>query len=131
MLYYRRMRRLNVELASALVIYGMVMFGTIWLIRNHVIIDLTQRRLLAFVPLVGSIAIALATLRSLRRLDELQRRILSEGFIFAFVVSAAVTFSYGWLQNMAEAPALTYNWVMVILCFSWALGTVIARTRYR
>ena len=74
------MRRLNVELASALVIYGMVMFGAIWLIRNHVIIDLTQRRLLAFVPLVGSIAIALATLRSLRRLDELQ--IVSRGVVY-------------------------------------------------
>ncbi|MBP5096774.1 hypothetical protein QF008_001525 [Pseudomonas protegens] len=85
---------------------------------------------LALVPVVPMVAMALAVVRQLRRMDELARRIQLEALGLSFVCTALITFSYGFLET-AGLPRLSMFYVWPVMGLVWALATVAGVRRYR
>jgi hypothetical protein len=85
---------------------------------------------LALAPMVPAILAALAKVDGFRELDELQRKIQSEGILFAFVITAVVTFSYGFLEVYAGFPRLSMFFVWPVLAMGWMAGATLASRRY-
>jgi hypothetical protein len=80
--------------------------------------------------MVPAILAALAKVDGFRELDELQRKIQSEGILFAFVITAVVTFSYGFLEVYAGFPRLSMFFVWPVLAMGWMAGATLASRRY-
>jgi hypothetical protein len=117
------------ELAAALVLYGLMLVGSIKLL-DHVTIAAPWRDVIALSPMVGGLACAWAILRELRRMDELQQRIQLEALGFAFALTALITFSYGFLEGLGY-PRLSMFSVWPVMAVLWAVGLVLARRRYQ
>lgn len=90
----------------------------------------TLRTLSALLPILPMIAIATVVIRQVRQLDELARMIHLEGLAVAFVGTALITFSYGFLE-VAGFPRLSMFMVWSLMGPLWALGTFVAWRRYR
>ncbi|MBC2656411.1 hypothetical protein H7A76_13280 [Pseudomonas sp. MSSRFD41] len=84
---------------------------------------------LALVPVVPMIAMALAVVRQLRRLDEMVRRVQLEALALSFVCTALITFSYGFLETVG-LPRLSMFYVWPLMGLIWALATVVGMRRY-
>ncbi|WOF77210.1 hypothetical protein P5704_014170 [Pseudomonas sp. FeN3W] len=88
------------------------------------------RTLSALLPVLPMIAVAIVVIRQIRHLDELARLIHLEGLAVAFVGTALVTFSYGFLET-AGFPRLSMFLVWSLMAPLWALGSFFAWRRYR
>ncbi|MCQ2048658.1 Uncharacterised protein [Stutzerimonas stutzeri] len=88
------------------------------------------RTLSALLPVLPMIAVAIVVIRQIRHLDELARMIHLEGLAVAFVGTALVTFSYGFLET-AGFPRLSMFLVWSLMAPLWALGSFFAWRRYR
>lgn len=88
------------------------------------------RTLAALLPVVPMIIIAIVVIRQVRALDELARKIQLEGLAIAFVGTALLTFSYGFLET-AGFPRLSMFVVWSVMAPLWALGTLMGWRRYR
>lgn len=85
----------------------------------------------ALLPMIPAVLAALASLDRLRALDELERKIQGEGIQFAFLITAIVTFSYGFLEAYAHFPKISMFFVWPVLAMSWLAGSLLAARRYR
>ena len=90
----------------------------------------TLRTISALLPILPMLAIATVVIRQVRQLDELARMIHLEGLAVAFVGTALITFSYGFLE-VAGFPRLSMFMVWSLMGPLWALGTFVAWRRYR
>ncbi|MFK3642180.1 hypothetical protein [Pseudomonas protegens] len=101
------------------------------LLSSHWLADMNPGKIaLALVPVVPMVAMALAVVRQLRRMDELARRIQLEALGLSFVCTALITFSYGFLET-AGLPRLSMFYVWPVMGLVWALATVAGVRRYR
>ena len=117
------------ELTAALVVYGLMLVGSIELL-THVTIATPWRDVVALSPMLACAAAAWVILRELRRMDELQRRIQLEALGFAFAGTALLTFSYGFLEGLGY-PRLSMFTVWPVMAALWIVGLVMARRRYQ
>ena len=122
-------RQYTMELAATLLVYGLVLVGSIELL-THVDVARPWRDLLALSPMIPAAAVAWIVLRELRRMDELQRRIQLEALGFSFAGTAILTFSYGFLEGLGY-PRLSMFTVWPMLAVLWAVGLALARRRYQ
>ncbi|UUD63817.1 hypothetical protein D16iCDA_19420 [Pseudomonas seleniipraecipitans] len=88
------------------------------------------RTVSALLPVLPMIAVAIVVIRQIRQLDELARMIHLEGLAVAFVGTALITFSYGFLET-AGFPRLSMFLVWSLMAPLWAMGTFLAWRRYR
>jgi len=117
------------ELTATLVVYGVLLVGSIELV-THVAVARPWRDVIALSPMLPAAAMAWVILRELRRMDELQRRIQLEALGFSFAGTAILTFSYGFLEGLGY-PKLSMFSVWPILAVLWVVGLVLARRRYQ
>lgn len=85
---------------------------------------------IALMPVPFLFFIAAAVVSELRRMDELGQRIQLEALGMAFVGSALITFSYGFLETVGF-PRLSMFYVWPLMGSLWALGCVLGVRRYR
>jgi hypothetical protein len=85
---------------------------------------------LALVPVIPMIAMAVTIIRQLGRMDEMGRKIQLEALAMAFVCTALITFSYGFLET-AGFPRLSAFMVWPIMGGVWCLATITGTRRYR
>lgn len=85
---------------------------------------------LALLPMVPAVLAGFASIDDFRALDELQRKIQSEGILFSFFITAIGTFSYGFLEAYARFPKISMFFVWPVLAIGWAVGALLARRRY-
>jgi hypothetical protein len=113
-----------------------------WLIAYAALLEVSLRLLnratigpwlvpLTVLPMLPAFGLLAAVMKRYRGLDELQQRIMSEGILFAFGCTAILTLSYGFLENTARVPVLSYFWVWPIMATSWIGGNLFATRRYR
>ncbi|PZW47288.1 MULTISPECIES: hypothetical protein [unclassified Pseudomonas] len=88
------------------------------------------RTLCALIPIVPMIVVAVTVIRQVRELDELARAVHLEALAIAFVGTALITFSYGFLET-AGFPRLSMFFVWPVLGTLWGLGAWISWRRYR
>lgn len=88
------------------------------------------RYALAVLPVTPLPFAVLAFVRSMRRMDELQRRIQLEAISFGFGTTLLITLTIGFLEN-AGLPRLSWIWVTPLMIPLWSLGLFIANRHYR
>jgi hypothetical protein len=73
--------------------------------------------------------------RWLHSLDELQRLIQLEALLVQFGITGVVVMGYGMLAKFEVVPntgiADFWAWLWMVLFFSWAIGQLIVRRKYR
>lgn len=85
--------------------------------------------LLSLAPMLPAIFICAVIIRTIRHLDEMQRKLQFEALAFAFAGTALLTFGYGFLEG-AGLPTLSMFVVWPLMAALWVVGTVIGRIRY-
>lgn len=88
------------------------------------------RTLCALLPIAPMIVVAITVIRQIRQLDELARAIHLEALALAFVGTAMITFSYGFLET-AGFPRLSMFFVWPLLAALWGFGAWLGWRRYR
>jgi hypothetical protein len=122
------MKRFLKEFGGWMIVYAVMVPVSIWLLQRCE--TSRWRYLVAALPMIPLIFAMRATIRGIRGLDELYRRIHFEGVVFSFLATCLLTASWGFLQN-AGLPRFDVIWVPPLLILLWGLGAGIASRRYR
>lgn len=104
------------ELAGSMAIYIGLLIPSI--IYGNELEPGTFKTVLLTCPMIGFMLMIWAIARHFRRMDEYQRLITLETFALAAAVTAALTFTYGFMEN-AGYPKLSMFWVWGVMCSSW------------
>ncbi len=90
----------------------------------------TPRILVSLLPMLPAAFICATVIRSIRRLDEMQRKLQFEALALAFAGTALMTFGYGFLED-AGFPRLSMFVVWPVMATLWAIGVLLGRARFR
>lgn len=124
-----RRRQTFLALGGCLALYGLLLFGAAALERA---IAPQGVALLAvnLLPMIGVIAVVGVSLRSLRLMDEMERRITLESAALAFIGTLLASFAWGFAEG-AGMPRLTAFAVSPVMISLYLAGQVLLRLRYR
>ncbi|AZD30674.1 hypothetical protein [Pseudomonas chlororaphis] len=121
-------KRYLVEFTLALLAYLVAVVLSTYLMSG---MDSSAGRIaVSLIPVIPLIAMALVVIRQLRRLDELSQRIQLNALGIAFVCTALITFSYGFLE-IAGLPRLSMFAVWPIMGSVWLVATLLGNRRYQ
>ncbi|WP_322400225.1 hypothetical protein [Massilia luteola] len=115
-------RAYRYELWTAIAVYVVLLAASIRYGRPLAEGPLRTIALLA--PMIGFGLMIRAIARHVARIDEYQRLRLLEGVALAFAITAAVTFSYGFLET-AGFPKLSMFSVWILMGASWGLVNIV------
>jgi len=87
-------------------------------------------RWLAVLPVVALVAVMVLATRSLRRMDELERKMHTEAMAFGFLGSILLVSTYGFLA-MADLLTFPVFWLLPAMVGCWVIGLLLAIERYR
>ncbi len=85
---------------------------------------------IGFLPAPAIVAAAIFIGRALGMLDDLQRRIQTEGIAIGFGIFIVLASIYGW-QTYFGAPQISWIFAAPVLALCWALGKLLSTLRYR
>ncbi|KQV36768.1 hypothetical protein [Massilia sp. Root335] len=115
-------RAYRFELWTAIAVYVVLLAGSIRYGRP--LADGPLRTIVLLLPMIGFGLMIRAIARHVARIDEYQRLRLLEGVALAFAITAAVTFSYGFLET-AGFPRLSMFSVWILMGASWGLVNIV------
>lgn len=121
-------RRYTRQLVGSMVVYAIVLVGSILIVKANP--SAWWRFLVILAPVAPVITAVLAVVDRMRTLDELQQRIQLEALAFAFGTTAVLTFSYGFLEGVG-LPHLDWTFVLPLMSALWGIGLLVANRRYR
>lgn len=128
-MYEKRVSRAyNLELLVSLAVYAALLVGSIRFGRPMA--EGLGRTLVLLAPMVGFILMIRALVRHVARVDEYQRVRLLENIALAAAITAALSFSYGFLET-AGYPKLSMFSVWIVLASSFALVLALRAWRER
>lgn len=123
------MKRYLIEMSVALAAYAALLAFSLHFLAGSG--EMTAARtVVTLLPMLPGLVLCAVIVRSLRRLDEMQRRLQLEALALAFAGTAIVTFSYGFLENVGF-PRISMFAVWPLMAALWLVGTAIGRWRYR
>ncbi|MGC1870177.1 MAG: hypothetical protein WA700_04395 [Acidobacteriaceae bacterium] len=110
-------------------VYAAVAFVAAWVVAKY---PLGEWRIpVALTPIVPALFIARSIVRAFSSCDELQIRIHFESLAFAFVGTALLTLTLGFLQALAGIPAVNWIWVWPVMGTLFLIGKLISKRKYR
>jgi hypothetical protein len=121
-------KRFLKEFGTSMAGYIAMVPVSIWLLKGHE--HSPMRYLFAVLPVIPSALAMWATIRFVRSLDEMQRRIHLDGMAFSFVGTCLISLTWGFLQD-AGLPRADVIWVPLLLVLLWGIGLNMARRRYQ
>ena len=117
------------RLVTALFVYAVLLVVSILLLRDDRLADSLWRFPVALLPLPAGGYIIYLEVRRFQRLDEYWQRIHLTALPIAFLGSALVAFTLGFLEN-AGIPRPSGFFYFLVTIALYVLGLVIARRRY-
>ena len=118
----------QIQFGLAILAYLMFLVGAVIVVgANRGSASLVE---VAALPLVPAGVVIWLTVRSLSRLDEVQKRIQMQALGFSMAATALVTFGYGFLES-AGLPHLNWTFVLPLMTLLWGLGLGVISLRYR
>jgi hypothetical protein len=90
----------------------------------------TQLLLAALVPTAAIAGFVITMATAIASLDELQRRIQTEGIAIGFAGTAIICAGYG-LMSLAGIPPLNWAFVILVMSVMWLAGKLWTMWRYR
>jgi hypothetical protein len=121
-------RAYNLELLVSLAVYALLLVGSIRFGRPMA--EGLARTLVLLAPMAGFGLMIRALMRHVARVDEYQRVRLLENIALAAAMTAALSFSYGFLET-AGYPKLSMFSVWIALASSFALVLAVRAWRER
>ncbi|ADZ69398.1 hypothetical protein [Polymorphum gilvum] len=122
-------RRFFLELAGATLLYGFALAVGLAL-ANRLPTGSLGWYAASLAPVPTLIPITVILVRTVARLDELQRRIQLEALAVAFAGTGLLSMSYGFLEDIGF-PQLSMFVVWPTMASLWAATVVINQTRYK
>jgi uncharacterized membrane protein YjjB (DUF3815 family) len=86
--------------------------------------------LAGIIPLVPLFLALAETFRSVRVMDELQRRIQIDALLLSLVGTIAIVLGVGILQILAGIPLFGVFWLWLPICGLYAIGVFLGQRRY-
>jgi hypothetical protein len=120
--------RTQIQIGLTVLAYLMVLQGSVTVLQANP--EAAWRYYVAALPVLPAGLLIWLFVRSLARLDELQKRVQVQAFGFAVGATALLTFGYGFLEG-AGLPHLPWTYVLPLMVVLWALGAAIFRWRTR
>ncbi len=118
----------QIQFGLAILAYLMFLVGAVVVVQaNH---DEAYVFEIAALPLVPAAIVIWLTVRSLSRLDEVQKRLQMQALGFSMAATALVTFGYGFLEG-AGLPHLNWTLVLPLMTMLWGVGLGVLALRYR
>lgn len=117
------------ELGAAIAAYTVLLVISLLLL-NRLAPTSIWRAPIALLPMVGGVAMVVAVVRQLHRMDELERLQLLESLAIAFAGTAVVTLSYGFLENVGF-PHVSWFFVWPVMAALWIVGSAVGSLRYK
>jgi hypothetical protein len=114
-------RAYRYELWTAIAVYVVLLVGSIRFGRP--LGDGVLRTIVLLSPMIGFGLMIRAIARHVARIDEYQRLRLLESTALAFAITAAVTFSYGFLETAGFAKLTMFS-VWIVMCASWGIANI-------
>jgi hypothetical protein len=125
-------RKHMLEMTAWMAVYVALLFGSIYLLKGHSTMWRPLYLVIALLPMIPLFGVLNLSMRKFREADELQKKIIAEGIMFGFGVTAILSLSLGFLQVNDAAPQdISFIWVWPLLGFSWGVGQILAKLRYR
>lgn len=112
------------ELGISIVIYMVVLFGSIYIAKPME--NSLLRTLIVLTPTIPALGAFWAIIRHFQRMDEYMRVWLLEVIALAGGITAFFSFSYGFLEGMGY-PKLSGFVIYVIFMGSWGLITILRK----
>jgi hypothetical protein len=106
------------EMILSFVVYGALLMASIRYGRPMA--DGLLRTIVLLSPMVGFLGMIWAIARHVSGIDEYHRKFLLETFALAAALTAALTFSYGFLET-AGYPKISMFSVWMIICGAWGV----------
>ena len=85
---------------------------------------------LVALPGIALTAVAVFAMRSVRRMDELERKMHAEAMAFAFLCTILLITSCGFLE-VAGLPTPPLGWLSPVMVSCWVVGLLLAVKSYR
>jgi hypothetical protein len=121
-------KRYLTELGAGLALYLLLLAATVIAThRWHMEKGVLYAVLLA--PMIGVALMAVAVMRAVWRMDEMQRRIQLDAIAISFLATAVTTLAWGFVQ-LGGAPRMHPFAVWPMMAIYWVAGLLIARRRY-
>jgi hypothetical protein len=112
--------RTQIEFGLTALAYLMVLEGTATVLQANP--DADWRYYVALLPILPAGLVVWLFVRSLARLDEVQRRIQVQAFGLALGATGLLAFGYGFLEG-SGLPHLNLIYVVPVMVVFWAIGT--------
>ena len=116
----------RILITGAVFVFGL--FGYLYLLDLD--LSYTQKLLSSLLAIVPGIAFVFMIISAIGQLDEMQRRIQTEGIAIAFAGTAIVVGAYA-LLGLAGVQSPHWGLLLVIMTFMWLAGKLWTMWRYR
>jgi hypothetical protein len=84
----------------------------------------------ALTPLPGNVVLLALILKTIRTLDEFQKRVHFEAVVVAFLSTGLAVFVYGYLQKARAVGPMNVGFVWSFMLITYAAGYAIAAKHY-
>lgn len=121
-------KRYSRELLAAFAAYAGFLIGSRWAIRAFDV-EGVMLTVLAALPAAPALAVTAVALRHFATMDELQRRVQIESFAASALLVGLVTFSLGFVEEIA-VPRISMIWVFPAILAGWGVIAPVLRRRY-
>lgn len=109
------------EMIVSFIVYAALLIASIRYGRPMA--DGLLRTIVLLSPMAGFLSMIRSIARHVNGIDEYQRKFLLETFALAAALTAALTFSYGFLET-AGYPKISMFSVWMILCGAWGVVAI-------
>lgn len=121
-----RVKLLRPLLVPLLLYIGLLAFSITWLGRNPAS---AWRYAVALTPMLPGIWMAVGVVQAIRRLDELERRILLDALSVSFMGTLVLVLSLGFLQ-FAGLPAVNGSYIALFMAVLWLVAKLVIHRKY-
>ncbi len=124
-------RRYTRELMVSMMVYVLVLFASLWLLKR--VDTLPLRAMLALAPILPIGFAVRAMVRYVRDTDEMQRRIELEAISIATIFVSMLYMTGGFLQlaKVIDIPAgVVMIWMFPLVSFSYGIAKAVVSRRY-
>ncbi len=85
---------------------------------------------LAVAPIVPVLFAVKILVNYIRKLDEVQRAIVTEAAVISLLFVGFGALTYGFLESFLDYPAISVSWVLPANAFAYGLATFVVRRKY-
>jgi hypothetical protein len=118
----------QIQYGFAILAYLMVLVGAVTVVQANS--QAVWRFIVALLPVVPAGLVVALVVRSLARLDEVQKRTQMQALGFSMAATGLLTFGYGFLEGVGM-PHLSPTFVLPTMAILWGTGVLALMLRYR